>query len=157
MLRNLFWGAVVALPLALTACAVTVQPPDGGTATPSDEQTPAPAAGLIGPTWEWVETVYGDGTVVAAADPSRYTLTFGADGQVAAQLDCNSGGGSYSVDGEELVFGALASTLMGCPSDSQDYVFSQDLSAVVAWAVEDGALRLALADDGGTMHFRAAP
>lgn len=119
------------------------------------DPTAAPATDLIGPTWEWVETVNSDDTRVTAADPSRYTLTFQPDGQLAAQLDCNRGGGSYTVDGGKLSIGPLMSTLMGCPSDTQDFLFAQGLSGVVAWTVKDGALRLELAD-GGVMVFRQA-
>ncbi len=155
MWRKLLWGAVCALPLLLAACTLTVLPPDEGTVSSSEEQTSAPAADLVGPTWEWVETVNSDDTRVTAVDPSRYTLTFQPDGQLAAQLDCNRGGGSYTVDGGNLSIGPLVSTLMGCPSDTQDHLFAQGLSAVVAWSVADGALRLELAD-GGVMVFRPA-
>lgn len=123
---------------------------DPNAAAPTD----APAAStLVGPTWQWAQTEYSDGTVVAAVDPSRYTLAFLADGALQVQLDCNRGGGSYTVDGASLTFGPIASTLMGCPADSQDGVFGQDLGRVASYVIEDGMLYLALAVDGGIMTF----
>jgi heat shock protein HslJ len=108
---------------------------------------------LIGTTWQWVQTVYGDDSVVVAADPSRYTLLFDASGQVAVRMDCNGGGGSYEVDGPSLLFGELVSTLMACPEDSQATVFTKDLAEVYSYVIEDGHLFLSLKLDSGIMEF----
>ncbi|MDQ4088290.1 MAG: META domain-containing protein [Pseudomonadota bacterium] len=43
-----------------------------------------------------------------------YRLSFD-DGRIGARFGCNSIGGTYRVEGEMLVIGDLASTLMGCP------------------------------------------
>jgi hypothetical protein len=76
----------------------------GGEATPEAADM---SNELIGTTWQWVETVYGDGSVLRADDPSRYALLFDETGQVAVKLDCNSGGGEYTVDNSSLIFGAI--------------------------------------------------
>ena len=110
-------------------------------------------ATLAGTAWQWVKTEYGDDSVIEVADPSRYTLTFNADGTLTAQLDCNRGMGSFTQDGPMLSFGPIASTRMACPSDSQDFEFGRDLEAVVSYVLQDGNLYLALFADAGIMTF----
>lgn len=117
------------------------------------EATPETHDALLGVTWQWVETVYGDGTVVAADDPSRYTLLFDESGQVAVRLDCNGGGGSYMLDGSSLFFGELVSTLMACAGESQATLFAKDLAEVYSYVIEDGRLFLSLKLDSGIMEF----
>jgi heat shock protein HslJ len=111
---------------------------------------------LIGPTWQWIETAYSNDSLVTSRDPSRYTLTFHADGTLTAQVDCNQGSGTYTVDGASLTLGPLATTRMGCPADSQDAIFAQDLAAVGSYVIEDGRLFLTLVMDGGIMEFAPA-
>lgn len=112
---------------------------------------------LQGTTWYWMETQYGDDSVLTASDPSRYTLNFsGASsgaGQVAVQLDCNSGSADYTVDGSTLIFGAIISTLMGCPEGSQATEFANDLAEIYSYVIEDGHLYLSLKLDAGIMEF----
>ncbi len=111
---------------------------------------------LTGTTWQWIETAYSNDSLVTSSDPSRYTLTFQADGTLTAQVDCNRGSGTYTVDGASLTVGPLATTRMGCPEDSQDATFAQDLAAVGSYVIEDGRLFLALVMDGGIMEFAPA-
>jgi heat shock protein HslJ len=111
---------------------------------------------LIGITWQWIQTEYGDGSVEVAADPSRYTLYFDDTGQVAATFDCNGGGGSYTVDGSTLTFGALVTTLMACPDGSQDAIFGKDLAEVYSYVIQDGHLFLSMKLDTGIMEFAPA-
>jgi heat shock protein HslJ len=93
--------------------------------------------------------------VVSSNDPSRYTLTFNEDGTLQAQVDCNSGSGSYTLDGTNLTFGPIATTRMACPEGSLDSVFAEDLAAVVSYALVDGNLNLTLSTDG-VMEFTPA-
>jgi heat shock protein HslJ len=108
---------------------------------------------LVGTNWQWVQTAYGDDSVVVADDPSRYTLFFDENGQVAVRFDCNGGGGSYVVDGSSLLFGPLVTTLMACPEDSQATIFAKDLAEVYSYVIEDGRLYLSLKLDTGIMEF----
>jgi heat shock protein HslJ len=108
---------------------------------------------LVGTTWQWIETAYSDDSVLTVTDPSRYTLTLNADGTLSAQVDCNGGSGTYTLDGASLTFGPLVTTRMGCPAGSQAGVFTKDLAAVASYVIEDGNLHLALAMDSGIMEF----
>lgn len=125
-------------------------------AAPGEEEgTAMEENGLIGPTWSWQRSELGDGTTVTPTDPTRYTVTFVSDSEVQIQLDCNRGGGGYTVNGDELTFGAIATTLMACPPDSQDSVFGQQLADTTSYALAEGNLILTLSD-GGTMILASA-
>jgi heat shock protein HslJ len=142
----------------LSSTQVAVAKVSGVEVTPGAASEAAPettdmSSELIGTTWQWVQTVYGDDSVVAATDPSRYTLLFDETGQVAVRLDCNGGGGQYTVEGPSLLFGALVSTLVACPEDSQATVFAKDLAEVYSYMIEDGRLHLSLKLDSGIMEF----
>lgn len=145
----------------LSSSQVAVAQVSGAEVTPGGEAQATPEAGavenpLVGTTWQWVETVYGDESVVAASDPSRYTLLFDESGQVAVTFDCNGGGGTYTVDGSSLIFGAMVSTLMACPEGSQDSIFAKDLGEVYSFVIQDGHLFLSLKLDSGIMEFAPA-
>lgn len=111
---------------------------------------------LAGTTWQWLHTEYGDGSVLEAADPSRYTLTFIADGSLTAQVDCNRGRGTYTVVDSSLEIGPLATTRMMCPEGSQDHDFLKDLDIAVTYIIEDDYLYVALMYDTGIMVFASA-
>ena len=49
----------------------------------------ADPAALPGSRWRLVRLESGVGTTAVPADPSRYTLEFGADGALSGQADCN--------------------------------------------------------------------
>jgi heat shock protein HslJ len=117
------------------------------------EEETAMADPLVDTTWQWVETLYGDDTSVTAVDPARYTLTFLPDGQLSAQVDCNRGMGSYTIDGSSISFGPLATTRMACPPDTQDSVFLKDLAEVNSFVLEGDTLSLAMKLDTGIMTF----
>lgn len=153
------WMLAVLTVLLLAACSPIVAPEGGAgpsaTEEPAEETAEGTAGALAGVVWEWQRTTAADGTEVSAADPTRYTLTFMDDGSVGAQFDCNSGGGSYTVDGENMTLGPLATTLMACPEGSQDQEFAAGLNTVSTFAVDGDTLTLGLSD-GGEMVFSAA-
>ncbi|MCS6844762.1 MAG: META domain-containing protein [Caldilineales bacterium] len=126
-------------------------------AAPVEEAPAAEAPSLLGTQWQWVEGVYADGTTVTVDDPTRYTLTLAEDGTAAIQADCNTGGGSYTLEGESLTFGPLRVTLMACPEGSLDSRFLEGLTNTVGYTLEGDALVLSLKDGAGTLRFRAAP
>jgi heat shock protein HslJ len=121
------------------------------------EPTPAPVAAsghaalIIGPTWEW--TGFQDATErYAVAQPSRYTVTFQADGTYQVKADCNTGSGSYTLDGKNLTIGPAAMTRMACPPDSQDTAFLTNLNAAKTQFGAGKSLYI-VTDEGGTMKL----
>ncbi|WP_345987115.1 META domain-containing protein [Sulfurimonas sp. HSL1-2] len=111
---------------------------------------------FTGRTWEWIATETISGRLVSAV-PERYTVRFDAVGGVQARLDCNRGGGSYTIEDDTLRLGRLFATKMACGPDSQDRRFVRDLMRVHSFRLEEGNLYLELSGEGGTMMFRAAP
>lgn len=112
---------------------------------------------IIGVEWQWQEFQGMDDTITVVDAPANYTLLLNEDGSVGVKADCNTGGGSYTLDGNALTFSPLASTLMACPGDSLGSQFLAYLGDVVSYTIQDGELYLALKTDGGILRFAAAP
>lgn len=135
-------------------------------ATPDRAHGSSPAAASPGPgtvspaasrvtqsLWQWQRTERSDGTVVVASDPSRYTVSLGADGRFAVRADCNGARGGYIVGDARIAFEPAPITTIGCPGRSQDMAFYDDLQDTVAYAVAGERLILYLKQDGGQMVF----
>ena len=112
--------------------------------------TPALPNALVGPTWQWTGTIVGT-QPTTVADPSRYTITFAADGTAAIQADCNRVTAQYTVAGSSLSIIPGASTMAFCP-DSQDQLFLQQLSAAASHFFQNNELFVTMLT-GGTMRF----
>jgi len=115
---------------------------------------PEAAPALTGATWQWVQTVTPETTVVAA-DPTRYTITFNDDGTAAIQADCNSVTATYTASEADgtLTITPGASTAMACPEDSQATDFLNGLSAAAIYFFQDGDLYIDMLASSGTMQF----
>jgi heat shock protein HslJ len=64
--------------------------------------------------WELVS--YGDPvnqTTAASIDFNTF-IDFGEDGELTGNVGCNSFGGDYEVEGNQITFGSIISTLMAC-------------------------------------------
>jgi heat shock protein HslJ len=61
-------------------------------------------------------TAYGpvDSPIPAVPDADA-TLTFGEDGTLTGTTGCNQLGGDYTVEGDQITFGPIVSTLIACP------------------------------------------
>jgi heat shock protein HslJ len=119
------------------------------------EETPMAEPVLTGTTWEWVQTMTSDETIVAV-DPARYTLTFNEDGTYGMRVDCNTGGGSFTTEDGALTIGPGMMTLMGCPEDTQDSIFLDQINRAAVYYFVDGHLFIELAEASGIMEFRPA-
>ena len=102
---------------------------------------------------EWVvEDIDARGVI----DRSRATLAFDTDGRLGGRGSCNSYSGSYSLAGQRLTVGQLATTMMACAEAlmNQERRFLEILMAVDGYAFsDDGALILSTAD-GRTIRAR---
>ncbi len=122
-----------------------------------------PAAPLAGTQWELVAIQSMDDAqgTIRIAQPERFTLTFGADGQLSLRLDCNRGTGRWthtpasagSASGS-LQIGPVASTRAMCPPPSLDTRVARDLGFVRSYLLKDGRLYLSLMADGGIYEWR---
>ncbi len=114
---------------------------------------PGSANPLIGPTWEWQETVGGEDAVVAPDDPARYTLAFNDDGTASIQADCNQVVASYSIDESLLTIELGASTLAACEEGSLSDPYLAMLSAASSYEMDGDDLVISLFGDAGTMRL----
>ena len=110
--------------------------------------------GFVGPIWEWNQTVYNDGRRVGPPDSTHYTVQWLKDGTLAVKADCNSKGGSYSLQGDSLSVTITRSTLAACPEDSLENLFVHDLTGGLAsWVSRPETHFLDLNYDAWTMTF----
>jgi heat shock protein HslJ len=114
-------------------------------------------AGIVGATWEWVESVYGDDTTIATPVPSSYTLTLQPDGSVALVVDCNLGGGTYTLDGSALSLDVAVMTRVACPEGTLSNEFIRDLNAAATFVMDGENLVINLFADAGNMVFQPGP
>jgi heat shock protein HslJ len=82
-----------------------------------DEREAHPDLGLVGPTWTVGTITSGQ---VAMPAPAVATFKFSADGQVTIATGCNSGGGTYALNGGTLTFTNIALTAMACAGAAAD-------------------------------------
>ncbi len=139
---------VVASALLVGACA------SGTAALPPDR--------LAHSAWQLVAIQSMDDAqgTTRIADPSRFTLTFGADGRASLRLNCNRGTSSYAAtpagDGSSgsLSFGPVATTRALCPPPRLDERVARDLGHVRSYLLKDGKLYLSLMADGGIYEWQ---
>lgn len=116
----------------------------------TDDGTSVAIGGII---WRWQGTAYNNDTRIAPSDPSRYTILLMPEGHLSVHLDCNAGGGRYTLAGKSLTLEVSHSTMAMCPPGSLDQTFLKDLGAARIAFVRDGDLYLDLMYDSGTMKF----
>jgi len=104
--------------------------------------------------WQLVQFEGGDGTVLTPDEGSKYTLTFNADGSLAARIDCNRGRGTWKSGApSQLELGPMALTRALCPPESLHDRIVKHLPYVRSYVIKDGHLFLSLIADGGTYEF----
>jgi heat shock protein HslJ len=74
----------------------------------------ASSPSLAGPEWRLV-SLTGHQSDAIAGLKRPVNIVFRDDGHVAGSFGCNGFGGTYSIEGDRVVFGALAGTMMACP------------------------------------------
>ena len=111
------------------------------------------APALKGGEWRWQETLFNDDSRVTPPQTGRFTLTFGADGALRVQADCNAAGGTYTTQENRLTLEVTHATMAACPPDSLDTEFLRQLSEVNSYLFKGGRLVLELRYDTGTMIF----
>lgn len=81
------------------------------------------------------------------------------DGQASGTGGCNTFGGSYTIDGDTLTFGALASTEMACgdPQSGVESAYLEALSKVATFATDGTSLHLFDAAGTELLRFDAQP
>ena len=105
-------------------------------------------------TWNWIGTIYSNGSSTTPKVPGKFTITFKTDNTFSATTDCNSVGGQYTVKQSSLVFGQMMSTEMYCEGSQEDD-FTKALGEARSYHfTSKGELVLDLGFDSGAMMFR---
>ncbi len=117
--------------------------------------SPEKYMGIIGPVWQWTQTLYNDDRTVVPENPENYTVQFKEDGTIRVKADCNVKGGTYSNPRGEgsISIEITHSTMAACPEDSLEDEFVKGLSAAAIYFFQDGDLYIDLKYDTGTMWF----
>ena len=148
MLRIPLTAVAVLAAVVVAACTSSTgqssTPGSSGTpssATPSSA-TPssATAATLEGPFWELTGYVGADGKTVSATGA---TATF-AEGKVAGNSGCNEYTAGYTVDGDKLTLGQIATTMKACPppETALEKAYLAALGKVATWSITGDVLEL---------------
>ena len=124
------------------------QPP---TPSPTPAPSSSPATGLDSRQFVSI-TVTKNGAGQSLVSGTKIRLTFSA-GNVSAAAGCNTMSGAYTVSGDKLVVGQLATTEIGCPADlqAQDVWLAGLLSAKPQFALQGS--NLVLSSDGTVVTF----
>jgi heat shock protein HslJ len=157
-------GRRVAWAVALATTGAAACAPVEETATQLPSMTPVEYAGLPGPAWQVVAFRSNDDSQPVLRPPGNavYTVAFGTDGRVSAQLDCNRGTGTWtSPDGGratsgQIGFGPMAVTRAMCPNPAVGDALERDLKYIRGYLVRGNRLYLSLMADAGTWELAPA-
>jgi heat shock protein HslJ len=131
---------------AASAAPDTSAPAASDTSAPAAPAPAAPAATLEGTEWRLVDI--GGQPTPAGADSTRHPgFTLLAEGRkVQGSAGCNRMKGTYTLDGDKLKFGPLATTRMACPAMETETAFLKALEATTRYEVSGSSLTLYGAD-----------
>ena len=105
------------------------------------------------PTGEWTLVSYGDASNLTPALPGVETsINFNEDGTFGGSVGCNSFGSDYKVDGDQITFGSIVSTMMFCEgiSDQESTVLGILTDKTVSFSMNDDQLTLT-SEDGNSV------
>jgi heat shock protein HslJ len=140
--------------LKLAPATVSEEPGKGEATTPTQ---PLPPAGtLVGPLWQLTAITKVDGNITIN-DPTRYTISFNADGTANLVTDCNVGGATYTTgDGNVMTITPGVSTMAFCGPGSFDQIFLGGLTNAMGYRLEEGNLLIDMLYESGTLIFMSA-
>ena len=111
----------------------------------------------------WIATMInnGRGGVASLVEGTVVTAEFGADGRVAGSGGCNHFSGGYTLEGDGLAIGPVASTRKACLEPEgvgeQEAAYLAALARVTTWSFREERLQLRAAEGALQVEFRPAP
>jgi heat shock protein HslJ len=105
---------------------------------------------IVGVPWHWIET---SGRQSLHPESGKYTLILNQDGTYQAKADCNTSGGTYTIEGDKLTLLPGPATLAECGPDSLSQPYLTLLGNAATYSSGGGRLNLTLKADDGTMIF----
>ena len=134
--------------LALTGLAACAAPPSAEPAVP-------PVSREVTGAW-----VIEQARTEPMLDKRRARLVFGADGRLSGHTSCNAMNGPYTLQGDRIRIGAIATTRMACGPlllEQEDRILTALELAATARVRPDGLLELRDADGRGVLRATRAP
>ena len=119
---------------------------------------PQAAISLVGTPWNVVNYNNGKQATVGLVADSTITLAFGADGNVSGNATCNTYNGGYTIEGDAVTVGPLATTRMACESEelnAQEALYLAALQNSATYDITNGMLTIR--DAGGASQVIAKP
>jgi heat shock protein HslJ len=118
----------------------------------------APALILGGSLWIATMINNGRGGIGSLVEGTVVTAEFGVDGRVAGSGGCNRYSGEYTLEGDRLAIGPLASTRKACLEPEgvgeQEVAYLAALARVATWSFREDRLELRSADGALQVEFR---
>lgn len=120
-----------------------------------DELEPISADSITSIEWQWTSFRDSDSpdNQITVPGPENYTLALFADGTYYIKADCNSGSGTYTLEGNNLTLGSPVTTLVECGPDSMSGEYLSLLPTVEKASIENGQLILYPGVEGDKMFF----
>jgi heat shock protein HslJ len=135
------WAFTIGGAVVLTACSHTVD---------SRQQS------LEETIWTLIELPNQEIPVTTQDDPPHLLLSV-SDKRVAGSTGCNLIMGTYELNGEQLQFSELATTMMACPhAATTEHRFLQALEQVDSWQVTGELLTLTSSSSDVSLTFTSA-
>jgi heat shock protein HslJ len=153
--------AVTAVALAAVAAVALAACSASGGASPSgapaSSASAAPSATLEGTAWQLTDYIGPGGNSLAVPEKVAATAMFDA-GTVAGNGGCNQYTGPYTVDGDKLTIGTLASTMMACPApqDAVEKAFLAALGKAATYTITGDTLEIKTAEGKVGLRFSVA-
>lgn len=168
MQQKLFPKTLTVIPAliasALAGCTFAADGSDTAEPSANRPQVQEPLVDLRGTSWQLVQFQSSDDAIgiIAPPNPEAYVMTFGADGTVALQLDCNRASSRWTADpvvghSGSITFQPAAMTRAFCGEEAMDTRIAADLVNLRSWVIANGDLYLAVMADGGIYQWTPAP
>ncbi len=112
---------------------------------------------LSGSSWEATLFNNGKQAAVSLLEGTTLTAEFGTDGNISGSAGCNNFSGPYTIDGNKITIGPLASTMMACEGPAeimdQEAQYLAALQSAATYQIEGNVLELRTADDAIAAFF----
>jgi len=112
---------------------------------------------LAGTNWEAIGYNNGKQAVVSVLGNITITASFGKDGTLSGNSGCNDYNGPYTVNGNQIKIGPLASTMKACSEPEgimeQESQYLTALQSAATYAIEGSVLELRTADGALAADF----
>jgi len=118
----------------------------------TENQSSGNAPTLNNTVWRWQSSESATGKITVDK-PENYQLEFMANGKIGVKADCNTGGGSYRTEDNNISFMRIFTTKMFCGEKSLDSRFMQGLESARSFRVEGNNLLIGGEGENGTMKF----